>query len=127
MGQIERVKELRNGENLGKYNCAQSLLAAYHEALGVDEETARNMGNFFGGGMMHGATCGAISATFMILGAKGIPRTVASQRLKDFREKHKDTNCVNLLTMSKEAGIDKKQHCDGLIFEAAEFLDEVLK
>ena len=45
----------------GTHNCAQAVICTYADVAGIDEETARNLGNAFGAGMgtMEG-TCGAL-------------------------------------------------------------------
>ena len=44
-------KELAKSYFLKGYNCAQSVVLAFHEELGLDEETAARMASAFGGGM----------------------------------------------------------------------------
>ena len=52
------------------YNCAQAVFTAFHEEMGMDEDFALRLSSSFGGGMggLRGA-CGALTATFMVLGA----------------------------------------------------------
>ena len=121
---LDKVKEIRMS---GRYNCAQTLLMAYADAMEITEEEAENMGRLFGGGMSHGGVCGTISAAFMILGTKGYQAQVANQLLQEFRKKNHSTECVELLTEAKKHGTPKKEHCDRLIFEMAEFLDTYMK
>ncbi|MCR4611314.1 MAG: C-GCAxxG-C-C family protein, partial [Lachnospiraceae bacterium] len=54
-----------------RHNCAQAVLCAFSEELGVSEEMLRKMGAAFGGGMgcMEG-TCGALCGAEMALGLK---------------------------------------------------------
>lgn len=42
------------------------------------------MGANYGGGMMHGGTCGVVSAGLMILSLAGIPQEKAMALLQDF-------------------------------------------
>ena len=51
------------------FNCAQAVLLAYKEELGLSEETLANLGSAFGLGMggMKG-DCGALCAAEMVLG-----------------------------------------------------------
>ena len=53
----------------GTHNCAQAIICTYADLIGIDEETGRNLGNAFGGGMgnMEG-TCGAIVGAGIVLG-----------------------------------------------------------
>lgn len=49
------------------YNCAQSILCAYSNLLGIDEKTAFKLSEGFGGGMGMKETCGAVTAMFAVL------------------------------------------------------------
>lgn len=46
------------------------------------------MGANYGGGMMHGGTCGVVSAGLMILSLAGIPQEKAMALLQDFSRDH---------------------------------------
>lgn len=61
----ERAEALfKNG-----YNCAQSLLLAFGPDVGLDEKTAAALASSFGGGMGRlREVCGALTASFMVLG-----------------------------------------------------------
>ena len=51
------------------YNCAQSVLLAFAEKVGLDDETALKLSSSFGGGMGRlREVCGAVSSMFMIAG-----------------------------------------------------------
>ena len=51
------------------YNCAQSVLLAFSEKIGLDKEKALMLASSFGGGMGRlREVCGAVSAMFMIAG-----------------------------------------------------------
>ena len=53
------------------YNCAQAVVAAFAEDLGIDLETARALGAGFGAGMgTMGATCGALCGAQIVLGLR---------------------------------------------------------
>ena len=67
----ERAKELRSEVPVSS-NCAQTVMRVYAKEIGLDEDLAAAIGCNFGGGMRCGATCGAIAAGYMVLGAKGI-------------------------------------------------------
>lgn len=50
-------------------NCAQSVLCAFSEKVGLDTKTAMKLASSFGGGMGRlREVCGAVSAMFMIAG-----------------------------------------------------------
>ena len=116
MNHMEEVRKLRAIVE-PHYNCAQSLLVPFADVAGISKEKAMDLGFLFGGGMHHGSVCGTLTAAYMILGMAGYVRT--------FKEKHGDEMCRNLLAASAKAGLVKKQHCDGLVFEMCEYLDNL--
>lgn len=125
MTRMEEVKYLRTEPDGRHYNCAQSLLIPFAEQIGLTKEQADKLGSFFGSGMLHGSTCGALSSTLMILGMAGYDSQTASQVIRDFRQRHQATDCAPLLAMAKEQGIARKDHCDGLVLEMAQLLEEL--
>ena len=50
----------------GGANCAQSLLAAFADVLGIAEEQALRVGAGLGGGVRSGNICGAVNAPVMM-------------------------------------------------------------
>ena len=126
MNHLEEVKYLRTEPDGRHYNCAQSLLVPFAPEFGLTPEEADKLGAFFGSGMLHGSTCGALSATLMLLGLAGYDSQTARQIIHDFRQRHQDTHCTALLTLAKEQGVPRKEHCDGLVLEMAQLLEEVL-
>lgn len=51
------------------YNCAQAVVCAHCEKLGIDKDTALKIAAPFGGGMGRlREVCGAVSGMFMVLG-----------------------------------------------------------
>jgi len=52
------------------FNCAQSVVAAFSEAVNVDAQTLCKLSSCFGGGMRMGAACGAFSGALMVLGMR---------------------------------------------------------
>ena len=75
------------------YNCAQAVVAAFAEDLGIDLETARALGAGFGAGMgTMGATCGALCGAQIVLGlhkkgqrVMGTARSLYSAFLMDLK------------------------------------------
>ena len=121
-----RAEELRNAVPVTS-NCAQTVMGVYAKEMGLDEELAAAIGSNFGGGMRCGSTCGAIAAGYMVLGAKGIESPAV---LNDFRKriakKHDGfTDCADLLRANAAKGGDKKSHCDNMIQEVIELIDEL--
>ena len=87
-------------------NCAQALLAAFADVMGITETQALAVGAGLGGGVRSGNICGAVNAPVMILGC-AFPEMLAEKELQPT-----DT------AMALAAG----DHCGLLILSAAEIL-----
>lgn len=126
--EMDRAVELRGRTDI-HYNCAQTVLCAFADTLGMTEEEAFKLGSHFGGGMKMGATCGVITSGLMILGMAGKGEVaVAKQYVDGFRERHNGVlNCADLLRINAEKGGTRKPHCDGMVYEAVAALEEMLK
>ena len=57
---VEKAMEIRN-ETPMVNNCAQTILRAYADELGITGDMAAKLSANFGGGMKCGSTCGAIT------------------------------------------------------------------
>lgn len=125
MSHLEEVKTLRANPD-HHYNCCQSLLIAFSDVTGLSKEQSDALGADFGAGMNHGATCGTLTAALMILGMKGYDKKTAADLIMKFKDRHEYTDCAHLLGKAREQGIERKPHCDGLIFEMCETLDQIL-
>lgn len=126
--EMDRAVELRSRTDI-HYNCAQTVLCAFADTLGMSEEEAFKLGSHFGGGMKMGATCGVITSGLMILGMAGKGETAVAKKYVDgFRERHNGVlNCAELLRINAEKGGTRKPHCDGMVYEAITALEEMLK
>lgn len=82
------------------YNCAQAVIAAFADDLGIDTDTARALGAGFGAGMgTMGATCGALCGAQIVLGLqnKGTPVMGKARALfSDFLNRCGATVCMEL-------------------------------
>ena len=121
MNHMELVRALR-ADTTVHYNCCQSVLIPFAEELGIDDTQATALGANFGAGMRMGATCGALTGALMVLGGLGYGEAEATALLRQFRQTHGDTNCAVLLKASHDRGEQRKDHCDGLVFEMVEAL-----
>jgi len=52
------------------FNCAQAILRAYGDEVGLAAHHALKLGSGFGSGMRRGATCGAVTGAIMALGLR---------------------------------------------------------
>lgn len=130
------------------FSCSQSVFSAYAEQFGLDGELALRVSGAFGSGMGRlGATCGAVTGAFMVIGlkyAKTKPeddeskeRTYAlvQQFAERFRERNGSTVCRELLGYDlstpegrqqvEEQGISQIL-CPGLVRSAVEILHDIL-
>ncbi len=125
---INRAEELRRIQEK-HYNCAQAVFIPFAEEKGLSADAAYGIAMNFGSGMKMAGTCGAITGGLMALGLFGIddPQTVA-EYYQRFQEKHEGfLDCRNLLRISKEKGLRRGPHCDGLVLESVEIVEEILK
>lgn len=125
MDRIEQAKALRADQEV-HYNCCQSVLAPFCDACGLDRATACRLGAHFGSGMRHGGTCGAVTGALMVLGMAGKDDRAARAVLDGIRGRHGALNCAQLLARAKEEGVERKAHCDAMIYQAVELVEELL-
>ncbi len=125
MDRMEKARQLRARTDV-HFNCAQSVLIPFAGDMGITEEQAFRLGANFGSGMRCGSVCGTLTGALMVLGAAGCSPEQADALRKSFREGHGDVNCASLLKASPDAGIPRKEHCDGLVFEVVQALEELL-
>jgi len=123
MTHLEKAQELRARTDK-HFNCCQSVLVAFAEEMGLTEEQAYDLGANFGSGMRCGSVCGTLTGALMVLGMRGCDGEQSASLLRRFREEHGEINCAALLKKSHDAGIPRKEHCDGLVFEVVEALSE---
>lgn len=122
MTHLEKAQELRARTDV-HFNCCQSVLVAFAEDMGLTEQQAFDLGANFGSGMRCGSVCGTLTGALMVLGMKGYDEEQSTAFLRRFREDHGEINCAALLKKSHEAGIPRKEHCDGLVFEVVQMLE----
>lgn len=126
MTHMEHTAALR-ADKTTHYNCAQAVLIPFAREAGLTEEQARALAENFGAGMRHGATCGAVTGALMALGILGYGEEETRALLRSFREREGDLTCARLLAIGREKGMDKKAHCDSMVFAAVELVEQVLK
>lgn len=125
---LERAKEIRAIE-LPHHNCAQSVLMSFTQSLKLDDETAYKIAVAFGGGMKSGITCGVIVGGLMTLGLFDVNDMETTQKvINDFKTRHNQMiDCKDLLKANAAAGGQKKPHCDALVYEMVQYVEEILK
>lgn len=125
---LDKAKELRGITDV-HYNCAQSVLIPFADAVGISPDTAYRVAADFGGGMKMGSVCGAVTGALMVLGLAGIEDPSVLQKLyRRVKDKHEGyLDCQNLLRMNSEKGLPKKPHCDDMVYELTEITEEILR
>lgn len=129
------------------YNCAQSVLCAFSDELGLDRVTALKMASSFGAGMGRmREVCGAVSMMFLIAGlkkgyttsndddAKAKHYTLIQELAEKFKEKHETIICRELLKTEDASPIPSKRTpeyyesrpCTEFIKTAAEIVETLL-
>ena len=124
---LDKAKELRANTEI-HYNCTQAVLIPFAEVCGISEEAAAQLGANFGGGMKMGSVCGVVTGGLMVLGLADVDdvKTV-NAFCRKIRNNHNGTlMCSELLRMNAERGGEKKPHCDAMVYEAVELLEEIL-
>ncbi|MDO5337997.1 MAG: C-GCAxxG-C-C family protein [Eubacteriales bacterium] len=125
---VQEAKRLRAITEI-HYNCAQAVVVPFAEEAGISEAVAMRMAANFGGGMKRASVCGSITGGLMVLGLFGVDdaQTIAEYygKLKSRHEGFLD--CAQLLRINKQKGQDKKPHCDGMVYECVELVEEILR
>ena len=116
------------------YNCAQAIVVAYSDVLGMSEEQAFSTFAGFGGGFggQH-EVCGAVSGMTAVFGALlGVKPTDADGKqkiysrvmnaCKEFKKEHETIICRNLLVEAKKTDASPKP-CSKYIATCCALLD----
>ena len=115
-------------ENKKTCNCAQAVITAYADLVGISQQSAMNLGNAFGSGMgnMEG-TCGALTGAAIIVGLatgdKLRSRGIMNKIMTQFQKRNGATQCRRL------KGVDTGKvlrSCEGCVADACEFLENNL-
>lgn len=124
---LEQSKSLRNDPNI-HYNCAQAVFIPFAEEKGMSAEQAGAITANFGSGMRMGATCGAITGGLMALGLYGLGDAKnAGEFVRRMKERHGGrTQCRDLLAEEVHSPEEKKPHCDGMVYETVEIVEEMI-
>ena len=123
---LERAHALRDDPD-AHYNCAQAVVMAFAPECGLTAEQAAALTAHFGSGMKIAATCGAITGGLMVIGLMGGGDDAYRAFMTAMRAGHEGmTDCADLLRANAARGGAKKNHCDGMVYEATEHLSKIL-
>lgn len=124
---MKRSHALRD-DTTTHYNCAQAVFIPFAEKKGISTAQATAITANFGSGMRAGLTCGAITGGLMALGLYDAGDAEAStefmRRMKSLHGGLSD--CRDLLREEVHSPAEKKPHCDGMVYEAVEIVEEML-
>lgn len=121
------------------YNCAQSVVLAYEDILGVDKDTLLKISAPFGGGIGRlREVCGAVSGGVMVIGMlTGLDTLVPDEKSKlyaierDFAERFKNRAgsyiCREIIEKHPHGDTHNSQKpaCKNLVGLAVEILEEI--
>ena len=111
------------------HNCAQAVVQTYADIAGIDDATAMNVANAFGGGMgnMEG-TCGALVGAGIVLGLVNKDKAKSMKQMREIMNKFQERNCATQCKLLK--GIGTKvvlRACPDCVADACEFLEEQIE
>lgn len=136
MNQSNTKAELAKNYHAAGCNCAQAVLLAFAEELGLSQEAAAKIALPFGGGMARGETCGALTGALMALGltesgsvppapeAKVKGRERAKKLAAIFESAYKTTLCREILATPEGKG---KNLCNEIVGYMAQQLETLLQ
>lgn len=125
MDHVKRALELHRTVS-PHYNCSQSVLIPFAEEMGLDRDTAFRLAAPFGKGMRRGSVCGAVTGGLMVLGLLGADDRTALEFQRRFQEKSRTLDCAALLENARTNGEERAAHCDRMVRQAVELVDELL-
>ena len=111
------------------WNCCQAVVSVFAQDAGYDEKTCMKAATFFRGGMQMGSVCGAVTGSLLALGLAGVnDAQVSNDLIRKVRERHNGMiDCRDLLRTNAEIGGEKLPHCNAMIRECIDCVEEVLK
>ncbi len=131
-----------------KYNCCQSVLLAFQDVIGLDEQKALDIAGGYGSGAGTGELCGAVNGGIMALGlltpidkaepfaSKRRTMALAKELQERFAARFTHVRCGDLLRemegfvpnddtpVAKAMGLTK--HCEIMVVTAVELVEQIL-
>ena len=103
---METRKEIAaEKKRCNSHNCAQAVVQTYADIAGIDDATAMNVANAFGGGMgnMEG-TCGALVGAGIVLGLVNKDKAKSMKQMRVIMNKFQERNCATQCKLLKGIG-----------------------
>lgn len=145
MTKMERCRVAMEYHEKG-FNCAQSVLEAFSDMVGLSREQRLGVATGLGGGFRTGSICGAISGAVLVLGLlyphatendperKAYTAKLTKELVRRFTEQFNGLlNCRDLLqdkTLPKRkevVALGSQQHCSNMIVTAVAILYDYLE
>ncbi len=145
MTKLERCRVAMEYHQKG-FNCAQSVLEAYRDVIGLTQEQCLGIATGLGGGFRTGGICGAASGAVLVLGMmhphatqndptrKAYTAKLTKEFLRRFAEQFNGLlNCRDLLqdkTLQKRDEVTQlgaNQHCENMIIASVAILYDFLE
>ena len=137
-------KSIHALQKFQSFNCAQAVFCSFAEELKIDENTALKLASGFGSGMACGETCGAATASYLVIGMKHghsnpdpLEKENTKMLIRKFNERfiseHGSLICKELIgcDISNPEGLEKakekdafNQFCPRFITTACKLLEE---
>ena len=145
MNKLERCRKAKEYHDKG-FNCAQSVLEAFRDKVGLTEEQCCGIATGLGGGFRSGNICGAASGAVLVLGMlhphatendperKAYTAKLTKELLRRFSERFQNLlDCRDLLQAKDLQGVEEvtalgaAKHCETLIISAVAILYDYLE
>ena len=125
MNESEILREFMSGRH-----CAQCVFGAFADEGGYDLDETDRIACNFGGGMMMGQTCGAVTGALMAIGMLGGDKGKGVEFETKFKERFGSCICYDLLgsQTTTEAKVSGKivEVCPGYVSGAIEIVREII-
>jgi len=135
--QQTRAQQLARARYKEGFNCAEAVLRAFREELGLDfGEDIMKIASGFGGGLGHaGCMCGALAGAVMVIGllqgrpSSGQSRAPVYGSAREFHDAfsaHFGATCCRVLNPNPFETIEQRRACYRITGETAELLAKFL-
>ena len=111
------------------WNCCQAVVSVFAQDAGYDEKSCMKAATFFRGGMQMGSVCGAVTGSLLALGLAGADDAqISNDLIRKVRKNHGGMiDCRDLLRANAENGGEKIPHCNAMIRECIDYVEEALR
>jgi|LGOV01.1.fsa_nt_gb C_GCAxxG_C_C family probable redox protein len=127
-------KSIAKKNYMGKFNCAQSVVLAFKDEIGLSDEYLEKISLGFGGGIGNlQKTCGALTGGVIVLSIldKDNLKSSIKKLFKEFEIRNQYVDCLSLINinfsdtlyvLTEEENIIKQEKCLGYVLDVVEIL-----